>query len=61
MPSLSKTIVDAILTDLKDRKGFDHWFGNIDKAIQKEIKRALRKAVRQEILTAVANHETVCV
>lgn len=38
-------IVKAVLTDLCDRSGFDHWWDGIDSSIRAEIRRELKRKV----------------
>lgn len=48
-PTQAERIVAAILTNLDDRSGFDWWWGDIDSATQREIKRTLAKIVAAEL------------
>ena len=45
----AKKIVKAILTDLEDRSGFDHWWGDIDGPIRTEIRKELTSIVVAEL------------
>lgn len=49
--TLAEMIVDSILGDMDDRKGFDHWWHGIDEEIQEEIKEDLEAKV-EKILKA---------
>ena len=42
---MSEAIVDEILNELGSRKGFNHWWDDIDEDIQGEIEEALISAV----------------
>ncbi len=44
---LARTIVQAVLADLRDRAGFDHWWDEIDEDIQAEIVADLGEQVQQ--------------
>ncbi len=44
---LARTIVEAVLADLRDRAGFDGWWENIDEDIQAEIVADLEAQVQQ--------------
>lgn len=46
---LAVRIVNAVLTDLNDRSGFDHWWCTIDPDIQREIRHALIGQVHAEL------------
>jgi hypothetical protein len=43
----AKKAVKAVLDDLNDRSGFDHWWGNIDSGTRREIRDALTKAIEK--------------
>jgi hypothetical protein len=43
----AKKAVKAVLDDLNDRSGFDHWWGDIDSATRREIRGALAKAIEK--------------
>lgn len=47
--SLETKIVDAVLKELSDRKGFDYFWHNIDSDIKKEIKKTLATKVSKVI------------
>ncbi|AYV86556.1 MAG: hypothetical protein Sylvanvirus3_10 [Sylvanvirus sp.] len=53
-PTLCRSIVEAVLSELNERKGFDEWYGGVDRNIQKEIKQKLKLIVKQEIRKAVS-------
>lgn len=46
---LARRIVKRVLRDLDDRSGFDHWWGGIDRSIQKEIVNDLTAVVAAEL------------
>jgi len=41
------TLVERIFHELESRKGFDHWWDNIDEMIQNEIFNALIAVVEE--------------
>jgi len=43
--SRAGVIVDAVLEDLEGRSGFDGWWGDIDDAIQREIRVELAEKI----------------
>lgn len=43
----AKAAAKAVLDDLNDRSGFDHWWGNIDSDIKREIRGDLAKAIEK--------------
>lgn len=51
MSAQSGEIVTAVLDELEDRGGFDHWWGSIDKPIRDEITQKLILVVG-DVLTA---------
>lgn len=42
-------LVDAVIGELEDRKGFDHWWHEMDDEIKDEIVEALEDKVRKII------------
>ena len=46
-PNRAKAAAKAVLRDLDDRSGFDHWWGNIDGDIQQEIRAELAKVIEK--------------
>lgn len=54
MTSLEQAIVKAVLKNLDDRSGFDHWWGSIDRSIQREIREDLAADVRAVLDKAAA-------
>lgn len=47
--SMATTIVDAVLEELKTRKGFTQWFDEIDGDIQSDIVEGLIDTVNAEL------------
>lgn len=43
--AVAAKIVKAVITDLSDRSGFDHWWDDIDSGIRAEIRRELKRKV----------------
>lgn len=43
----AKVAVEAVLRDLCDRSGFDHWWGEIDDDIQQEIRVELAEVIEK--------------
>lgn len=41
----ARAAAKAVLADLNDRSGFDHWWGNIDSGTKREIRDDLAKAI----------------
>lgn len=46
-PDRVKAAVKAVLDDLNDRSGFDHWWGDIDSDTRREIRSDLAKAIEK--------------
>lgn len=46
-PDRAKAAAKAVLDHLDDLSGFDHWWGGIDRAIQREIRSDLAKAIEK--------------
>ncbi len=46
-PDRAKLAAKAVLADLNDRSGFDHWWGNIDSDTKREIRTDLAKAIEK--------------
>lgn len=44
----AKAAAEAVLHELNDRSGFDHWWGNIDGDVQEEIRDELAKVIDEE-------------
>jgi hypothetical protein len=44
-PDRAKAAAQAVLADLNDRGGFDHWWGEIDGATRREIGDDLAKVI----------------
>ena len=44
----AKRIVEAVLTELQSRGGFDHWWYEIDPVIREEIRHDLAKVVQRK-------------
>jgi hypothetical protein len=44
-PDRAKAAAEAVLDDLNDRSGFDHWWGDIDGDVQREIRGELAKTI----------------
>lgn len=42
-------IVKAVLHELKDRGGFDHWWDDIEPETKAEIEQALVRVVKEQI------------
>lgn len=53
---LSQRILQAVLTDLHDRKGFDYWWDNIETSIQREAKKELQAKI-ESVLAKDQNGE----
>ena len=45
--SLEKKIVKVILSELKERRGFDDWWHDIDSGMKEDIHDSLEKAVEE--------------
>lgn len=46
-PDRIKAAVKAVLDDLNDRSGFDHWWGGIDSDTKRDIRVDLAKAIEK--------------
>lgn len=44
-PDRAKSAAQAVLADLKDRSGFDHWWADIDSDTRREIRDDLAKEI----------------
>lgn len=44
-PAEAVRVVDAVLKDLQDRSGFDHWWDDISDDVQEEVRADLIEAV----------------
>ena len=53
LSALANDCVRAVLKNLDDRSGFDHWFDSIDEEIQAEIRESLRNDVQAVLAEAV--------
>lgn len=45
---MEKEIIEKIIDALRDRGGFDDWWGNIDTDIQNEIKEDLENIIKSK-------------
>jgi hypothetical protein len=46
-PDRAKAAAKAVLADLNDRSGFDHWWSDIDSGTKREILSDLTKAIEK--------------
>lgn len=46
-PDRAKSAAKAVLADLNNRSGFDHWWGDIDSGVKREIRHDLAEAIRK--------------
>jgi hypothetical protein len=47
---LAKKAADAVIAELEDRSGFDHWWGSIPRGVQREIRGTLAKLIKQKAI-----------
>lgn len=44
---LAKKAASAVIKELEDRSGLDHWWGDIPRGVQQEIRSTLAKKIKQ--------------
>lgn len=49
METQARKIVNAVIKNLKNRKGFGNWYDNIDGDIQEELKNKLEEVITKQL------------